>query len=191
MIEIGNTLVSLALLEQHFFCDLISCKGICCVEGDAGAPLEPKEVTQLAIDYEKIKPFLTPEGNKSIEKQGTSITSEEGEPETPLINGGACAYIIKENGIYSCGIQKTHSSKAINWRKPISCYLYPIRLGKTKTHTIVNYEKWHICKKACELGEKLKMPVYLFLKQPLIEKFGENWYAELEQIAEEFYNREL
>jgi hypothetical protein len=183
MFQIGATLVSEELIENDFVCNLNACQGGCCVEGEAGAPLETDEVAILDEIYEKVKPFLRPEGVESIEKQGTSIKNEWGEFETPLVNNKECAYVIFEGKTAKCGIEEAYNQGIVSWKKPISCHLYPIRVKKYSSFSAVNYHRWDICSPACSLGKELQVPVYIFVKEALIRKFGETWYTELEEVA--------
>ncbi|MDR0229689.1 MAG: DUF3109 family protein [Flavobacteriaceae bacterium] len=186
MFQIGKTIVSEDVLEKEFVCNLSACKGQCCIDGDAGAPVEEGEVEIMKQVYEHVKPYLRPEGVAAIEAQGTSIIGEDGEYETPLIQGGECAYVIYENDALLCGIEKAYIDGKIDWKKPISCHLYPIRIKEFSSFEAVNYHRWHICSDACTLGQELNVPVYKFLKDPLIRKYGTDWYTELEQVAAEW-----
>ena len=188
MLKIKNTLVADSVLEEDFVCNLSQCKGACCVEGDAGAPLEKAEKAILKAEYENVAPYLRPEGRKAIANQGTSVVdSLDGEPVTPLVNEEECAYaIFDDKGIASCGIEKAWSAGATPFRKPISCHLYPIRIQEYPTHHALNYHQWDICSPACTLGKSLKVPVYKFTKDALLRKYGEDWYAELECAAREY-----
>jgi len=187
MFQLGKTIISEDILEKDFVCNLNACKGACCVVGDAGAPLEKGETKILEEIYHKIKPFLRKEGIKSIETQGAFITTESGELETPLIEGEECAYVFfDEKGTALCAIEKAYTKGIVNWRKPISCHLYPIRIKEYSEFSALNYNKWHICDDACALGKELQVPVYKFVKEALIRKFGEHWYAELEKVAQSF-----
>lgn len=186
MFQIGKTIVSEDVLEKEFVCNLSACKGECCIDGDAGAPVEDGEVEILRSVYDKVKPFLRPEGIAAIEEQGTSVYGDDEEYETPLIEGGECAYVIYENEMALCGIEKAYNEGLIDWKKPISCHLYPIRIKQFSSFEAVNYHKWHICSDACTLGQELSVPVYKFLKAPLIRKYGEDWFKELELVAEEW-----
>jgi len=191
MFEIGNTLVSEEVLTEQFICNLSKCKGICCVQGDAGAPLNEDELSILKNIYPKIKPFLRVEGIESIEKQGEFVEDQDGEYLTPLVNGKECAYVIfDEKGITKCGIEKAYETGIIDYKKPISCHLYPIRIKKYRNFEAVNYDEWEICSDACALGKELKVEVYKFLKEPLIRKYGEKWFEELELIAEHYSKKE-
>jgi len=184
MLQIDDTIISLEILSQEFVCNLTACKGACCVEGDAGAPLEKQELKILAKEYPSIRPFLSAEGNASIEKQGTSIKDVDGEWVTPLRDGKECAYTVFEvDGTAKCGIENAWKAGKTNFRKPISCHLYPIRTKKYKEFEAINYSRWHICNDACTLGRSLKVPVYRFLKEPLIRKYGQLWYDQLEIAA--------
>ena len=184
MFQIGKTLVSEEIIEKDFVCNLSACKGACCVDGDAGAPLEEAETRILKEIYHDIKPFLRPEGIKAIEAVGTSVIGEDGEWETPLIENQECAYtIFDKKGIAKCGLEEAFIQGASSWKKPVSCHLYPVRVTEYTALTAVNYHKWQLCDPACDLGEQLKVPVYKFVREALIRKFGETWYAELEEVA--------
>lgn len=184
MFQLGKTIVSEEILENDFVCNLSACKGACCVEGDAGAPLDIEETKILEEIYPKVKPFLRKEGIAAIESQGTHITTDFGDHETPLINGADCAYVtFDDNNTALCGIEEAYNQGAIAWKKPVSCHLYPIRIKQYSEFAAVNYDKWDICNPACSLGKELQVPVYKFVKAALIRKFGQNWYEELEKIA--------
>lgn len=185
MIAIDNTLVSEDILEKKFVCDLNACKGACCVAGDSGAPLDKEELDVLDSVVEKVKPYMTKKGLKAIEKSGAYVVDGEGDFTTTLVAPGEeCAFVyFDEQNIAKCAIEKAYLEKKINWQKPISCHLYPIRIKKTKTYDAVNYDRWEVCKPACSCGEKLNVPVYKFLKTPLIRKYGNKWFKQLEQAA--------
>lgn len=189
MFQLGKTIVSEDIIEKDFVCNLNACKGACCIEGEAGAPVTKEEVQILKDIYPAVKPFLRPEGVEAIDKQGTHIETELGELETPLVNGKECAYVtFTKNGIASCGIEDAHNAGVIDpiamgFIKPISCHLYPVRVQDYSEFAAVNYHRWPICDPACTLGKELQVPVYKFVKTALIRKFGENWYAELEKVA--------
>lgn len=185
MIAIDNILISDEVIEEQFVCDLNKCKGGCCDDGDAGAPLEKEELQQIDKIYEIVKPYLTREGIAEIEKNGRYLYSQEFGWVTPAIQGQMCAYGFKdENGITKCGIEQAYYDKKIDWKKPISCHLFPIRIKKTKSNELVNYEpREDLCQAACSLGKKLKVPVYQFLKEPLTRKYGQAFYEALEQAA--------
>ena len=192
MFQLGKALVSEDILKKEFVCNLEACKGACCVEGEAGAPVEEDETKILEELYSKVKPYLRPEGIQAIESQGTFVKGEDGDWETPLVNGKECAYAqFDEKGTARCGIEDAYNEGVIHFRKPISCHLYPVRIREYAEFTAVNYHHWPICDDACILGKNLGVPTYVFVKNALIRKFGEEWYAELEQIASEMEeNRE-
>jgi hypothetical protein len=153
------------------------------VDGDAGAPLTDRE-TEILVDIDhKVKPFLRPEGIAVIEEQGAFIKGEDGEWETPLVNGSECAYVVFDGKIAKCGIEEAYNNGAITWKKPVSCHLYPVRIREYTELTAVNYHIWQICDPACSLGQELKVPVYKFVKEALIRKFGVDWYRQLEEVA--------
>jgi hypothetical protein len=180
MIVIGKTVLSDDIADNYFLCDLNKCKGGCCVDGDLGAPLEQEELSILDEIYEKIKPYLSEEGIKAIEDQGRYVFDEDKEYSTPTINGNECAYAVyDQRGILKCGIEKAYEDGKTTFKKPISCHLYPIRISKYDSYHALNYDRWEICLPACELGRKKKLPLYKFLKDPLIRKFGEEWYEKL------------
>jgi len=186
MFQLGKTIVSEDILEKDFVCNLSACKGACCVEGEAGAPVTEEEVEILKKIYPKVKPFLRPEGIATIEKMGTHIETEFGELETPLVKGKECAYVtFTDAGIASCGIEDAFNAGVIDFQKPISCHLYPIRIQEYSEFSAINYDRWPICDPACALGKELQVPIYKFVKNALIRRFGENWYAELEKVASE------
>ena len=185
MFQLQKTIVSEEILEKQFVCNLTACKGACCIDGDAGAPLDKEETLILDEIFKNIKPILREEGVKAIEEQGTYIITDKGEYETPLINYADCAYVIYDKNIALCGIEQAYNQGLISYKKPISCHLYPIRVNQYSSFAAVNYHKLYICKDACILSKKLQVSVYKFLKEPLIRKFGEAWYNQLEKIAEE------
>ncbi|MGK0307879.1 MAG: hypothetical protein ACI8RP_000835 [Urechidicola sp.] len=188
MIQIGKALLSEDIIEKEFVCNLSACKGACCIDGDAGAPLLKEELQILEEIYDKIEPFLTDAGKKAIKEQGLYTTDEFGEFETPLVNNKDCAYVIfDEKQTALCGIEEAYNQGEVDWKKPISCHLYPIRVQDYSEFSAVNYHKWEICDDACSLGKELQVPVYKFVKQALIRKFGEDWYVELEKVADEYH----
>ena len=184
MIEHRNTLISEDLFEKRFVCDLNACKGACCVAGESGAPLEQEEADLLKELWPKIKPYIPEKGQKAIDAHGVSEVDSDGDLVTTLVEGrGECAFtIFDEKGIALCGVEKAWKDGATPFRKPISCHLYPIRILKLADHDGLNYHKWPICKPACSCGAKLDVPVYKFLKDALVRKYGVDWYAELEEI---------
>ena len=180
MLLIGHILVSDDLIEEEFMCNLSACKGACCWEGDLGAPLEEEETLTLSKIYEDVKPFLQPAGVAVIEKEGFyTYNKKKKEYATPLIDGGPCAYMVyDELGIAQCGIELAHKAGATDFKKPISCHLYPIRVTTNETVHMqaLNYDRWDICSAACEKGKKHKMPVYQFAKDALIRKYGHGFF---------------
>jgi hypothetical protein len=183
MIAIGNTLISEDLLEKKFVCDLNACKGECCVAGDSGAPLDKEELELLEGVVEKVKPYMTKKGVRAVEKHGSWVKDSDGDYTTTLVSEGAeCAFVFfDEKKIAKCAIEQAYNEGKVKWKKPISCYLYPVRITKHKTYDAVNYHKWDICKPACECGAKMNVPVFQFLKKPLIQKYGKKWFEELMQ----------
>lgn len=188
MIAIDNKLVSDEIVQKQFVCDLTKCKGGCCEDGDAGAPLELNELDELIHNYEAVKPYLTPEGIKSIEKHGKYLYDLEFGWVTPTIKDEMCAYGYRDgNGIIKCGIEKAYNEGKVNWKKPISCHLFPIRIRKSKEDKDLEYLNYEprpdLCKAACKLGKRLKVPVYAFLKDSIIRRYGEEFYNALEAAA--------
>lgn len=185
MYAIDKTLVSQDLLEREFVCDLAACKGACCIKGDAGAPLEDHEIHILEEEHEAIKPFMDGPGKRKVEQAGVFEIDSDGDKGTVLLEDGRCAYALQDqNGVYSCAIEKANQEGEIDFRKPISCHLYPVRITKYPAYEAVNYDKWDICKPACDCGAKLKVPLFRFVKDALIRKYGNQWYKELETIDE-------
>ncbi len=183
MFQLRKTIVSEDILEKDFVCNLSACKGACCVDGEAGAPLSKEETEKLEEIYPKIKPFLRKEGIAAIEKEGTWVTSDFGELETTLVDHKECAYVIFDDKKTAlCGIEEAYNKGVIDWKKPISCHLYPVRVKEYSEFAAVNYNKWDICDDACTLGKELQVPVYKFVKEALIRKFGEAWYTDLEKV---------
>lgn len=184
MIQIGKAIVSEEIIDEKFVCNLSKCKGACCVDGDAGAPLNEDELQILEEIYPKIKHLLLSKGVEAIEEQGLYTINSKGDIETTLIDEKDCAYVIfDDKNIAKCGIEEAYNQGIIDWKKPISCHLYPIRVLEFSTFTTVNYHHWKICDDACSLGKELKIPVYKFVKEALVRKFGEAWYAELEKTV--------
>lgn len=185
MIQIGNTLVSFDIFDECFCCDLQQCRGICCVDGDSGAPLEEGEIREIEKNYATVKNFMTPAGIKAVEEQGFSVIDSEGDVVTPLVNMRECAYAVEENGIFHCAIEKAWNSGESDFRKPLSCHLYPIRITVYPELETLNYNKWDICSCARLKGEQQKTPLYRFLKEALIARYGAEWYSQLEYAARE------
>lgn len=180
MIQIEDTLISEDIFDKNFVCNIEKCKGMCCVEGDAGAPVEEEEKEILNQIYEKVKPYMTQKGIEEVQRQGVCIETQQG-LETPLIDGRDCAYVYRDqSGAALCAIEKAYREGKTTWKKPISCHLYPIRVSQVSSYRALNYNKWNICRDACLLGEELKIPVYKFVKEALVRKFGQSWYDKLE-----------
>jgi len=185
MIKVGSVLVSDDIRDVEFVCHLEKCKGACCVEGDLGAPLEEDELGVMEQIQVEVKPYLTPEGREAIEQQGAYILDEDGDYSTPTVGGRECAYShYDKQGVLKCGIEQAYLDGKVSFRKPISCHLYPIRVTKKKDFEAVNYHKWSICSAACSFGKSLQVPLYKFLKDPLVRKYGEGWYNELVEEIE-------
>ena len=181
MIEIDDKIVSADLLRECFACDLSQCKGICCVEGNAGAPLDIEEVDTLEAEYPNYKPYMTPAGIEAVERQGFMVVDQDGDYTTPLVDDAECAYAYEENGVTLCAIEKAWAEGRTGFRKPISCHLYPIRLVRFSNGTVgLNYHRWSVCAAARECGKKLGVPVYKALKEPIVRRFGAAFYAALE-----------
>jgi len=183
MLEIGRAIVSLDILEKKFLCDLLRCKGACCVEGDSGAPVTDEEVMAIQKDFSEIRTYLPENHQTEIEKQGFSVIDIDGDQVTPLVNNQQCAYSLEENGILKCGIEKAFLDGKTTFRKPVSCHLFPIRITEYKRFDAVNYEQIDICQPGRECGRSEKLPLFVFLKEPLIRKYGLDWYEQLEYAA--------
>ncbi len=185
MIEIGRTIISREVFEQYFVCDLLKCRGACCVEGDSGAPLTIEEAKKIEKEYPVFENYLPESHRQEIQKQGFSMIDDDGDLVTPLVNKRQCAYsFYDEKGILKCSIEKAFFEGKTNFRKPVSCHLFPIRITEYKRFDAVNYEKLKICKPGRECGKSQKVKLYTFLKEPLIRKYGEEWYKEVELAAQ-------
>lgn len=184
MILVENAVISDDIKEQFFVCDLNKCKGACCVEGDLGAPLEEDELKRIDAVLDDVRPFMSEAGLETVEKKGAYLLDEDGDYSTTTIGGRECAFAVyDEKGILKCAIEQAWLKGKTNWRKPVSCHLYPIRVTKYDHYDALNYHRWHICSPACTNGKSLGVPLYKFLKDALIRKYGEAWYAQLvEQI---------
>jgi len=181
MIVIGNTVLSDDIAEKHFVCDLTRCKGACCVEGDLGAPLTQEELPILDAIADKVRPFMSEAGRLALAAQGGYLKDYEGDYSTSTVNGKECVYAVYDaNAVLKCAIEQAHAAGQIDFPKPISCHLYPIRISEYDQYVALNYHQWDICAPACELGRQFRVPVYTFLKTPLIRRFGADWYAQLE-----------
>lgn len=187
MLQIKDTLVSLDVIERFFICNLEKCLGECCIEGDAGAPLEEDERVKIQEILPVIWDDFTPAAKSVIEKQGVAYIDEEGDLVTSIVNGKDCVFTCYEqDGVCKCAIEKAYKEGKTDFYKPISCHLYPIRCKRYADFTAVNYNRWKICKAAEVLGRQEKIRVYEFLKVPLIRKFGKIWYDELAEAADAY-----
>jgi len=179
---IDKKIVSTDVIQEAFVCDLDKCKGACCVEGDLGAPLELDELPKIEEVLEVVKPYLSEEAIAVLEKEGGYILDEEGDYSTTTINNRECAFAYYgENNVLKCSIEQAWKDGKTDFQKPVSCHLYPVRVQKLVDHEALNYDRWHICSAACELGKSLKVPVYKFLKEALVRKYGADWYDKLEK----------
>ena len=184
MLIVGNVLVSEELIDKCFCCDLALCRGECCVDGDLGAPVAPGEVAEMEEYYPDYQKYMTEEGVAVVKQGGTFVFNGDDSFETPLVDSNnACAFAFFEEGIAKCAIEKCFRNGEIPFRKPISCYLYPIRVSRVGEYEALNYDHWSVCKTAVENGNRLNLPVYRFLKEPLIAQYGENWFTELEEMV--------
>lgn len=180
MFEIGDTLVSHDLAERFFCCNIDACLGACCIEGDTGAPITQEEYESLKKALPAIWEDLLPRAQEEIKENGVGYIDQTGELVTQIIDGRNCVFsTYRSGGVCICAIEQAYRAGRLNWRKPISCYLYPARIKKKPTFTAVNYDRWKICKSAEVMGRKQNIRLYQFLKAPLIERFGQQWYDEL------------
>ena len=187
MLEIGRAIVSLDILEKHFLCDLLKCKGACCIEGDSGAPLTDEEAIEIEQNYAVFEKYMPEKHKAEVEKQGFSVIDSDGDLVTPLVNNRQCAYTFTdEKGILKCAIEKAYFEKEISFWKPLSCHLFPIRISEYKRFDAVNYQQLNICKPARECGATEKLPLYKFLREPLIRKYGSEWYEQLVYAADNY-----
>lgn len=186
MIQIGKTIVSTDLIERRFFCDLDKCKGICCVEGDSGAPLEDEETKILEEIYPIFKKYLSAKNIKAVKEQGIWLIDSDNDKVTPLVDGKECAYVYYDKDIAKCAIERAFYEGLIKFKKPISCHLYPVRTKKFEKFEAVNYHRWEKCKPAVDTGKEKDVRAYQFLKEPLARRYGKNWYKELCLVAEEY-----
>lgn len=192
MINIGRTIISEDVIKVQFMCDLKSCHGDCCVEGDEGAPLEENEIGIIEDALDEIVPFMSKEGLKVIDSNGVFDYGADGDYVTPLVNGRECAFVYFENNISYCAIEKAFLQGKIDFQKPISCHLYPIRITEYAEFDAINYHKWPICSPALKHGKELGVPVYKMLKEPLIRKYGVKWYQQLQdEISSGAYDEVL
>lgn len=180
MIRIDDTLVSDDFFSEKFVCDLSACKGACCVEGESGAPLEENELEKLDEIYDEVKPYMRPEGIDAVKKQGLFTVDTDGDYVTPLVDGKECAYVaFDKNGTAKCTIEMAFRDGKTDFHKPVSCHLYPMRINELKDFTALNYHHWPICDPARTCGANLNVKVFRFLKEPIIRKFGEEYFEKL------------
>ncbi len=186
MLEIGKTIVSFDVIEEHFLCDLLKCKGACCVEGESGAPLTKEEAVLIEQIYPDFEEYITEEGKQVVAQKGTSVIDSDGDLVTPLMSNEACAFVYTDDqGIIKCGIEKAFLEGKVDFRKPVSCHLFPIRITEYKRFDALNYQEIDICKPGRQCGIGQKLPLYQFLKEPLIRKYGKAWYEQLSFAAEQ------
>ncbi len=183
MLEIGNTLISLDVLQKKFCCNLAICKGACCVHGDAGAPLTIEEAGLLEDYLDELSPYISGDGLLSVMEQGAFVFDVDGEIVTPLIHGKECAYTLFENGIAFCAIERAYHEQAVHFNKPVSCHLYPIRVKSYESYDAVNYDVWEVCNPARDAGDQSGIAVYEFVRDALVRKYGQDWYDQLDYAA--------
>ncbi len=187
MLQIQDTLVSLDLIEEFFCCDLDRCLGECCIEGDAGAPITLEEAEKLRENMHLIRPLLTPAAQRVIDEQGPVYFDSEGDLVTSIVEGRDCVFTTyAPGGKCLCALEAASRAGKLPPLKPISCHLYPVRLKDYGGFTAVNYHRWKICKSAVSCGRTRGLRVYEFLKEPLIRRFGQEWYDELDRTAREY-----
>ncbi|MDZ4839093.1 MAG: DUF3109 family protein [Bacteroidota bacterium] len=187
MIILEQTIISEELLDNEFVCNLSACKGACCVEGDIGAPITSAEATIITDNINAIIPYMSEAGIGLLEERGFYEYDTDGELVTTCIDGNECVFVLTQpDGIHKCAIETAHLAGKLEFHKPLSCHLYPIRVSKVGGYDALNYNRWSVCSPACSLGEALGMPIYKFLKEPLIRAYGPVWYQDLEQIAEAY-----
>lgn len=181
MISIGKTIISEEVVKKQFSCDLNACHGECCVQGDSGAPLEEEEIGIIEDNLDEIRPYMTKSGKAAVRKNGVFDYDSDGDFVTTLVKGQECAFVYFEGEIALCAIEKAYREGKISYYKPISCHLYPIRISQYKGFEAINYHKWEICDLALLKGKKEQTAIYEFLKEPLIRKYGKDWYNQLDE----------
>lgn len=187
MLQIQHTLVSLDLIEKFFVCDLDSCLGACCIEGDAGAPVTPKEAGILKEKWETVEGDMAPRAILEVKEEGVTYVDQEGDLVTQIVDGKDCVFTCyAPGGKCLCALEKAFRAGRLEDIKPISCRLYPVRIKEYDGFTAVNFHKWKICKPAEIKGRTLGVRAYEFLKEPLISRFGQEWYDELALTAKEY-----
>lgn len=191
MIQIQNSLLSDDLFEEQFICDLCKCKGECCVDGESGAPITREEFQEINGILKEVWDDLSPKAQEVIDNQGIAYTDYDGELVTSLVNGQECVFTFFDaDGVCKCAIDNAYREGRIFVQKPISCHLYPIRVTEYKDYSALNYHRWSVCEPAVKLGRKEGVPIYRFLREPLIRKFGEAWYDEVCEAAKLMENKE-
>ncbi|MBT3173704.1 MAG: DUF3109 family protein [Lentimicrobiaceae bacterium] len=185
MIIVDNILVSDEIKDVFFECSLTACKGECCVAGDAGAPLDEEEISTLEDDVDEIMPYMSEKGKQVIKENGVFEYDVDGTYVTPLVNDEECAFVYFKDDISFCSIEKAYNDGKIGFHKPISCHLYPVRLSKVGNSIAINYHRWDICSPAIIAGKKAGIPLYEYLKIPLIRRFGDDWYKNLKLRIDE------
>ena len=190
MIEIEDKIISDDLFEKKFVCDLQKCKGVCCVEGDSGVPLTKKEILDIDKNISKIKTEMSPTGLSILEKKDFYYVDSDGDQVTSLINEKECVFVVyDQNKIAKCSIESAFRKNKINFNKPISCHLYPIRVKKYKNFQAINVDSWHICQPACKCGTELNVPVFKFLKNAIVRSWGLNFFQQLDSVYDQFFNQ--
>lgn len=189
MLIVEGVIVNEELLQVMFVCDTDKCHGACCVEGDAGAPLLPEEIGELEDNWEAAIPYMTPKGIETVKKQGVFDYDEAGHFVTPLVEGQECAFVFFEGETARCALEQAYFEGKSSFRKPESCHLYPVRVGKGITGDNLFYHKWHICKSALKKGRSEGLRLFQFLKEPLIRRYGHDWYQKLEAAAADYFAR--
>ena len=185
MIPLNNTLVSDEILNKEFVCNLAACEGRCCVEGDFGAPLEKEEIELIQDNLDLIKPYMTKANRQKLEKEGIYEKDPDGDMVTKCMNGADCIFVRREaDGIYKCTIERAWEDGKLDFQKPVSCHLYPVRIEQNGPFTTLEYDKAEMCDPACALGKSLQVPIYQFIQNALIRKFGEDWYNRLDELAD-------
>lgn len=191
MIQIDDKIISSEILEKEFCCDIVQCKGLCCVHGSSGAPVSAEEAVIIENILDDVKPYMVPAGIDAVELLGTTVTDIDGDIVTPLVDDKECAYVVFENGIATCAIEKAWLNKKVDFRKPISCHLYPIRVKDYETFSALNYDVWDVCAPARKLGESKGIPVYRFLKDAIIRAYGEDFFKQLEDAEKLLHSQNI
>ena len=190
MVEIEDKIISDELFEKKFVCDLQKCKGGCCVEGDSGAPLRSKEIKEIAKNLSIIKSEMSTKGLNAIKNNDFHYLDSDGDKVTKLVDGKECVFVVfDKNNIAKCSIESAYRKNKINFNKPISCHLYPVRIKKYDSFTAVNVDSWHVCKPACECGTELNVPVFKFLKDAIVRSWGLDFFKHLDSVYNEFFNK--